>query len=347
MLSVSTDIQQASSFNMPFTTMNNYNWLLNIESAEQNTLLNRTYQQVPTPELYSATIGGTWSGQPKQSQSLDILESASSFTSSLRNTELLNELSIPNQAVSAMTESFQAHFTQTPATDVGVVASSSHDTTLNEHASGIQTSHYHADGTAQKPISEYRQTQIQKPSSRSQQRNIASNRLQAFRTTSHSRNLPTVDEVSRAQVLDIILQSSPQTPDGTVITHDHHLLTLSSLQNYCDLFFSRFNISYPLLHQATFEVSKVNPLLLISVILLGATYADKASHRLAVCIHDELRAKIFQNSAFKAQPTLWMLQTILLVECFGKSRAGQSQHDMAHLFHGLLIKYVAFKFALT
>ncbi|KAI8253031.1 Nicotinate catabolism cluster-specific transcription factor [Colletotrichum sp. SAR 10_77] len=32
--------------------------------------------------------------------------------------------------------------------------------------------------------------------------------------------------------------------------------------------------------------------------------------------------------------------TILLVECFGKSRAGQKQHDMSHLFHGLLINLI-------
>lgn len=35
-----------------------------------------------------------------------------------------------------------------------------------------------------------------------------------------------------------------------------------------------------------------------------------------------------------------MLQTILLVECFGKSRAGQKQHEMSHLFHGLLINLI-------
>lgn len=35
-----------------------------------------------------------------------------------------------------------------------------------------------------------------------------------------------------------------------------------------------------------------------------------------------------------------MLQTILLVECFGKSRAGQKQHDMSHLFHGMLINLI-------
>lgn len=28
------------------------------------------------------------------------------------------------------------------------------------------------------------------------------------------------------------------------------------------------------------------------------------------------------------------------MECFGKSRAGRKQHDMSHLFHGLLINLI-------
>jgi hypothetical protein len=148
----------------------------------------------------------------------------------------------------------------------------------------------------------------------------------------------TVDEKSRSQILDLIVQAGAKMPNGSAIMPDHPLLSLAALQHYCDLFFLCFNTSYPLLHQATFDPSQVETLLLLSVLLLGATYGDKAGHRLAVCIHDVLRAQIFQNVAFKAQPDLWMLQTILLVECFGKLRAGQTQHDMAHLFHGLLIK---------
>lgn len=61
---------------------------------------------------------------------------------------------------------------------------------------------------------------------------------------------------------------------------------------------------------------------------------------LQVCIHDVLRPQIFSNVGFSAKPDLWVLQTILLVECFGKSRAGQKQHDMSHLFHGLLINLI-------
>jgi hypothetical protein len=57
-------------------------------------------------------------------------------------------------------------------------------------------------------------------------------------------------------------------------------------------------------------------------------------------VHDVLRPQIFANAGFSAKPDLWVLQTILLVECFGKSRAGQKQHDMSHLFHGLLINLI-------
>ncbi|KAH7351226.1 fungal-specific transcription factor domain-containing protein [Rhexocercosporidium sp. MPI-PUGE-AT-0058] len=154
------------------------------------------------------------------------------------------------------------------------------------------------------------------------------------------RKPPLVDEVARRGVLGLIQRAGPKTPDGSEITGDHPLLALPVLQEYCDLYFKRFNVSYPLLHQATFEPANVDPLLLMSVILLGATYDTKDSHLVAVCIHDTIRAQIFGSAAFNTRPTLWMLQTILLVECFGKSRAGQLQHDMSHLFHGLLINLI-------
>lgn len=155
-----------------------------------------------------------------------------------------------------------------------------------------------------------------------------------------SASLPIIDEVARAQVLDVIEAAKPVTPDGLYISRNHPLLSLSSLQTYCDLYFTRFNTAYPLIHQPTFDASRVETVLLVSVLLLGATYCEKDAHQMAVCIHDVLRPQIFAHAGFNAKPDLWVLQTILLVECFGKSRAGQKQHDMAHLFHGLLINLI-------
>jgi hypothetical protein len=157
----------------------------------------------------------------------------------------------------------------------------------------------------------------------------------AARSTS---NLPTITPEARDGLMRIISQARPQRPDGFEIVPSDPLLSLSSLQHYSNLFFTRFNSSYPLLHQATFDPAGAHSFLLMAVLLLGATYSDKEAHLIAVCLHDIMRPLIHSSKEFGTRPQLWMLQTILLVECFGKSRAGEKQHDMSHLYHGLLIK---------
>lgn len=152
--------------------------------------------------------------------------------------------------------------------------------------------------------------------------------------------LPRITGKVRAGIFEIVAQAHPTTMDGTEIDHTSPLLSLAAFQNYCDLFFTRFNTSYPIIHQATFDPSKVETLLLTAVISLGATYSSRDTHRLAVAIHDVLRNLVFAHSDFSANPDLWVLQTLVLIDCFGKSRAGQKQRDMAQLFHCVLIKLI-------
>ncbi|KAL0257422.1 hypothetical protein SLS55_008235 [Diplodia seriata] len=252
----------ASSFNMPFTTMNNYNWLFDVDLG------------APAAQHFSASTPDILSDEQHSVSGTTIGRS--------QTTNVLTPLSIPvEERVRAVRDSLaarQAHL-------------------------GIDF---------ERPMS----------------------------SMNRSASLPVIDEVARAQVLDVIEAARPITPDGLYISRNHPLLSLSSLQTYCDLYFTRFNTAYPLIHQPTFDASHVETLLLVSVLLLGATYCEKDAHQMAVCIHDVLRPQIFAHAGFNAKPDLWVLQTILLVECFGKSRAGQKQHDMAHLFHGLLINLI-------
>jgi hypothetical protein len=141
--------------------------------------------------------------------------------------------------------------------------------------------------------------------------------------------LPLISPEARDGLMREISQAHPTRPDGSEIIPSDPLLSLSSLQHYSDKFFTRFNSSYPLIHQATFDSNNVHSFLLMSILLLGATYSDKEAHLLAVCIHDIMRPLIHSSKEFSTRPKLWMLQTILLVECFGKSRAGEKQHDMS------------------
>lgn len=161
------------------------------------------------------------------------------------------------------------------------------------------------------------------------------NNFDSFKQTG---KLPVIGEVARESVLKLVDRGCPQLPGGLRITRDHPSLSLFALQDYCDLYFTQFNTTYPLLHQATFDPTRVDPLLLTSVLLLGATYSDRVSHIVAISVHDILRAQVLGSPGFTPKPMLWMLQTLLLLECFGKFRAGQLQYDMSNLFHCVLIE---------
>jgi hypothetical protein len=99
---------------------------------------------------------------------------------------------------------------------------------------------------------------------------------------------PTIDPASRERILKVLIDAQPKFPDGTKFTVDHPLLSLSRMQTYLDLFFSYFNIAYPLLHQPTFDPAQSEALLLLSIILLGATYSDESAHALAVSFLHEM-----------------------------------------------------------
>ena len=98
-----------------------------------------------------------------------------------------------------------------------------------------------------------------------------------------STKLPKLDALARSNILQLIKDVRPVTPDGQYVSTDHPLLSSSALQTYSDLFFTRFNATYPLIHLASFDPSSVDTLLLLSILLIGATYGEKDAHQLSVC----------------------------------------------------------------
>lgn len=150
--------------------------------------------------------------------------------------------------------------------------------------------------------------------------------------------LPIITNEARNGLLAIIKQRAPRRPDGSEITTSDPLLSLLSLQHYSDLFFTRFNTTYPLLQLSTFRSTTTHPYLLLALLLLGATYSDKEAQILASSVHSIMRPLIHASEEFTAHPKLWMLQTILLVECFGKGDVSGEKHDMSQLYHGLLLR---------
>lgn len=151
--------------------------------------------------------------------------------------------------------------------------------------------------------------------------------------------IPQINEQIQKRLLHLVEATKPSLLDSGSIWEDP-LLSAHALEEYLNLFFTRFNTANPLIHLPTFDIMHAEPLLLLYVVLLGATYSSREAYQLAIRIHDVMRPSIFAHAGFSPRPEPWTLQTILLVECFGKSRAGQKQHDMSHLFHRLLINLI-------
>ncbi|KAJ5670290.1 uncharacterized protein N7477_005653 [Penicillium maclennaniae] len=152
--------------------------------------------------------------------------------------------------------------------------------------------------------------------------------------------LPRLSEDTQRGILALVAQAQATGIDGQPMALDSHLLSLPALQGYCDLFFTRFNVTYPLIHQATFNPNTVEPIHLAAILFMGATYSTREAHQLAVGVHDKLRNQLLCHNDFSPQPDLWVLQTMLLIDCFGKMRAGPKQRENAQLFHCILIKLI-------
>lgn len=332
----------ASSFNMPYTTALDYNWLFNIEAAtasgfgltsardsfsepslfsdpnpgESNKadMAPSQHAQNPTPESLNSA---TWHSWHEDKSDGNVREPSHSSTD-MRPSPVTREIrpAPPQPRPARQSDAMNGR---------GPRADAESQPRQQQDIDRRGPSRHEIDPRLQR----------QKPKSRAiRERPLAM--LQDPTST------PIITQEVLDKLLAVIEAADPKIPDSSPSSsvRDHTLLSLQSVQTWLDLFFTQFNTTYPLIHMPTFNASSTEPLLLLSILLLGATYQDKAAHQLAVCIHDVIRPSIFAHAGFSARPELWTLQTILLVECFGKSRAGQKQHDMSHLFHGLLINLI-------
>lgn len=247
----------ASSFNNPFTTMSNYNWLFDLDLTHQtpmnavpilsDPLHNFHYQEHTIPQTSHAGVFQI------QLEHMARKDSCSTY---------------------AQHGSFSSHKTASPQ-----------QLSPNAHSSSPPQAGGEPAANQNQPVQpELPQPQLDDSAAPPQ-------RIKAPRTEDlerplsllhPSRSLPIIDELARQQLLDLIDIIQPVAPDGSLVMRNHPLLSISSLQMYCDLFFTRFNSTYPLIHMSTFDPSRVDTLLLAALLLLGATYGEKDAHQLAV-----------------------------------------------------------------
>lgn len=155
--------------------------------------------------------------------------------------------------------------------------------------------------------------------------------------TSDKPQFLTLTSEKRDEILELISDIGHVRPDGTLIDGDSKDFSLENMRTYLALFFEFFNTSYPLIYVATLDISDTDPIALLSLMLLGATYKDKDAHQLSVCLYDAIVPYILSGLLSGPVPDLSILQAFLVLECYGMYRAGPYQRENAILIHGLLL----------
>lgn len=69
-----------------------------------------------------------------------------------------------------------------------------------------------------------------------------------------------------------------------------------NLERFYRIYFANYNTHFPILHEASFSCNDAPPLLLLSILTLGATLSDPEHFQTSEIIHDKLRWLIFSVS---------------------------------------------------
>lgn len=124
--------------------------------------------------------------------------------------------------------------------------------------------------------------------------------------------------------------------------------SLNHIENYLEHYWSIYHVQQPIIHRPTFVASQVHPLLLLSMIIIGAFHVSNKTleqewvtdsiRQMADQIAEPLRWLIF--SAIDSAPSVnsWMLQSLLILECYEITCTNRRLHRRAHLHHGFKIE---------
>lgn len=123
--------------------------------------------------------------------------------------------------------------------------------------------------------------------------------------------------------------------------------TAPSIEEYLETYWSIYHVQYPILHRPTFSTLDAHPLLLLSMAAMGAALDSRHQkdletgagiRKLAQDIAEPLRYLIFTASEFLAPMLPWVIQLLLILECYETTCSNRRLHLRAHLHQGFKIQ---------
>ncbi|VEU21720.1 DEKNAAC102370 [Brettanomyces naardenensis] len=131
----------------------------------------------------------------------------------------------------------------------------------------------------------------------------------------------------------------------------HPDFTKSKLEKSLKMYWKFFHPRFPMLHRPSFNSLETPPLLLLSMIVLGVKLSQcvdditcpaaekfQRPKSLADKIALPLRWLLFASPQFQPPATLWIIQSLLMLEFYEKNCTTRQLHERAHLHHGTTIQ---------
>lgn len=118
---------------------------------------------------------------------------------------------------------------------------------------------------------------------------------------------------------------------------------LERLQRYLVSYWKYFHPQFPVLNFPSFSTKRSHPILLLSMLTIGSYISNTTeSSDKAIIFSDSiavpLRWAIYKSKEFKPPPKLWIVQSLVLLECYEICCSSRDLHERANLHRGLSIQ---------
>lgn len=151
------------------------------------------------------------------------------------------------------------------------------------------------------------------------------------------RMIEALPQLSRKSITDVLLEKCER------------FSVEDRLSFYLFGYWETFNARFSIIHRVSFDTTTCEPLLLLSMILIGCMYFPGYSetvveyemspeYKLAIMIAKPLRFALFQHRDFRSPVKVWVLQTLNLLEWCEKNYLSREMHERAHIHHGTTVQ---------
>lgn len=140
------------------------------------------------------------------------------------------------------------------------------------------------------------------------------------------------------EIVENILQYIPSL-------QDHPDFNTPNLNRCLEKYWQVYHTQYPILHRPSFDVHQVHPLLLLSMLMMGASYSHRVPDgsdpilmcdtELAAKIAEPLRWLIFSSTDARSEFRLWVMQSLLILECYENARTSRRLYERGFVYHNV------------